>query len=522
MQEQQQNETKQSLRQSLLLCASSTAPIEIAALIAHNPTVGAIGVIAGMVAWREGPKMYQGFKRYLPQSIQDTIAEVAQPVEVTLSRNRIQPKQDKETLLVTSGRVTDVDDDEDIDFEGMQSDNELKPFRTGLFTFSEVLRSFTPSLTNIYLASQDGKPLYCMARDLCHVALAGNTGGGKSSTMRMLMAQLCKAGANVLLLNPHYTDYDLEYDEDWTPFKPYLMHDPLECTEYSVIEFYLKQVATVLLPKRLARRKQSLPLGKPYFIVMDELPAIIKKIPAVPGYLEDILREGRKVGIYLIVASQDFLVKTISPNGGGAVRDCYRTAYYSGGDATTANILLDVPAKEIPEHELGKGQVMFRGGSVVKKAVRATVPYTDNEALYRLLGPSTYVPTATHEREVALEKFTPVHQELPEQRVQPRVYAPLPQRRDESGVQPVTPIRPYIVSVQQEREVTQPLQQNQTETTGHFTSALTKEQQAALRLYKDGMGLRNFAALMTQEGFEMGKDKAAIVIKTLKAKRLIA
>ena len=110
---------------------------------------------------------------------------------------------------------------------------------------------------------------------------------------------------------------------------------------------------------------------------------------------------------------------------------------------------------------------------------------------------------------------------LQEQRVQPRVYVPLPQRSVESDVQPVTPMRPYIVPTQQEREVTQPLHR-QVETTGHFTSALTKEQQTALRLYRNGMTYRELAALMTQSGVEIGKDKAGELIKLLKAKKLIA
>jgi hypothetical protein len=263
---------------------------------------------------------------------------------------------------------------------------------SGPFTLSHVLKDFTPSLESIYLARlMDGSPVIVQAKHLCHVALAGATGGGKSSLMRLIMAQLCYAGAKVLLLNPHYTRYDKEADpeEDWTPFEPYLMEDPMECRKYETIKFYLDQVANELLPKRLEKYAHSQPLGKPYFIVLDELPAIVRHIPEVPDYLADILREGRKVGIYLITAAQDFLVKTIAPQGGGAIRECYRTAFYVGGDATTAKTLLDMPANQIPESELGKGVVMLRNAKI-KQAQMVRVPYVDNQSLYRLLGPSTY------------------------------------------------------------------------------------------------------------------------------------
>src|SRR5205814_1043038 len=87
----------------------------------------------------------------------------------------------------------------------------LRPSLSSPLIFSQVLESFTPTIERVFLAhTLDGQNLFCHARDLCHVALAGPTGGGKSSIMRLLMLQLCRAGARVLLLNPHYTGYDIE------------------------------------------------------------------------------------------------------------------------------------------------------------------------------------------------------------------------------------------------------------------------------------------------------------------------
>lgn len=275
-----------------------------------------------------------------------------------------------------------------------------RPPRAGVFLFSQVLQGFTPSLQRIYLGTlEDGKMVFCTAEELCHVALAGATRGGKSSIMRMLMAQLCAAGASVLLLNPHYSRYLLDKSEDWTPFESYLVYDSMECRKYEVIEHFLKQVATELLPKRLEKFARSQPVGRPYFLVLDELPAIVDHLPNAPGYLKAILREGAKVGLFLITAAQDFLVNTIFPGGtGGAIRDCYRTVEYVGGDGTTAKVLLDMPAKDVPENTLGKGTIMLRCDSV-RPAQVARVPLVDNEALYRLLGPSTYTPASESEPE---------------------------------------------------------------------------------------------------------------------------
>ncbi len=317
-------------------------------------------------------------------------------------------------------------------FSGVQA-HAINIPTSSLFTFSQVLTHFTPSLDRLFLAVlPDGTPIFCTARDLCHVALAGATDGGKSSILRLLLSQLCHAGASVLLLNPHYTRYDIQADppEDWTPFERYLVYDPMECRKYEVIEFYLKQIACDLLPKRLEKYAHSKPLGKPYFIAVEELPAIVAAIKEAPDYLAKILREGRKVGIYLITVAQDFLVSTIAPGGGGAVRDCYRTAYYVGGDGTTAKVLLDVPVRLLPESDLGRGTVMLRSNRVklVKQAHIARVPYVENQALYRLLGPSNYVPPVspgwqqTDER--TLEDVRPA-QSVREQQQSP-LFAPTP------------------------------------------------------------------------------------------------
>jgi hypothetical protein len=289
--------------------------------------------------------------------------------------------------------------------------------------WSKVTR-FQPTLDRLLLGVlPDGTPIVCAAKDLCHVALAGATGGGKSSILRLLLAQLCKAGASVLLLNPHYTRFDREAEppEDWTPFEPYLVHDPMACRRYEVIEFYLKQIATELLPQRLEKYAHSEPLGKPYFLAIEELPAIVARVKHAPDYLAQIVREGRKVGIFLITVAQDFLVSTIAPGGGGAVRDCYRTAYYVGGDATTARILLDKPARQLPEAELGQGTVMLRSQRVplVKEAQLVLVPYVDNRALYRLLGPSTYVPTPPPPTTTNTPRWWRASDEIPLEYLQP-------------------------------------------------------------------------------------------------------
>src|SRR5258708_5964060 len=368
------------------------AAMAIAEPVMHLANFGGPGVIAGLAA---GLVVYMAV---------DEIHKAKQAAGVGISSPAVgteEPSADAKPSL--AHRLMVGKSERGVPARG---DELAQPRRKSseIFLFSDVLRSFTPSLEKIYIGTlQSGEHLFCRAKHLCHVALAGPTRGGKSSLMRMLLAQLCHAGASVLILNPHYSRYVLKdegdyEDQDWTPFDPYLIYDPMECRKYDVIEFYLRQVATELLPKRLEKFAHSQPVGKPYFIAIDELPAIIDAIPDAPALMAKILREGAKVGLFLITASHDFLVKTISPNvSSSAVRECYRSAFYAGGDATTAKILLDMPANLLPEDELGKSTITLRNWVVCQKAALASVALLDNAALYTtLLGPSTYTPGASY------------------------------------------------------------------------------------------------------------------------------
>lgn len=415
--EEEEEEVPQKRSGAILPLAGGTfVTAEILSLIMNGKWLGAgFGVLASAFVYLKGQEVLDATQGILPPSLTAGLVRRPKPGGRSFKDRLLghYPEEDEES-------DDDLDEDEQIDDlprpgKQQRMDDELarpRRKRSGVFLFSEVLKDFTPSLDKIYLGTlTSGEHVFCRAKHLCHVALAGPTRGGKSSLMRMLLAQLCYAGASVLILNPHYSRYihadegDYE-DQDWTPFEPYLMYDPIECRKYEVIEHYLRQAATELLPKRLEQFARSQPLGKPYFIALDELPAIIDAIPDAPKYMAKILREGAKVGIFLIVASHDFLVKTISPNGaGGAVRECYRTAFYAGGDATTAKILLDMPANQLPEADLGTGTIMLRNWVECKKAALASAPLLDNRALYALLGASTYKPEKQQSRGAELTGY---------------------------------------------------------------------------------------------------------------------
>jgi hypothetical protein len=288
-----------------------------------------------------------------------------------------------------SARGQRWDEDRDVtadDFDAAHLGNEA-------FIFSELLATgWRPTFEQIFLARlEDGTDVFITVEQAVHIALAGSTRQGKTSIIRQLLLQLCSIGCCCILLDPHYTPYDVETDEDWTPFTPHLRFDPLECKDFDRMEKILRHAATVVLDSRKKLRGDSKPVGVPIFIIIDEYPAVLAEKPKIQEYVATLLRQGAKYKIFLCVASQDFQVKTVSPQSGGGIRDCYKTVLYVGGDKTTANVLLDGPVDPSIETMLGKGPVMLRC-ETVKKAALAQTAFTDNQSLYLLLGPSTYQP----------------------------------------------------------------------------------------------------------------------------------
>jgi hypothetical protein len=494
---------------AVFLPTATIATVGIEALLHAPLPIEIAGLVGAYVAARNSPAIYRKLQEHVP-ALPEMAAKERKPGEYTLTDRLLGKHMRDGATTVLPDAVTEPlhqpiprsksNEDQDIAFDLDGEDDMPSPHGgSDMFLFSDVLRAgFTPSLDRMFLArTEQGQDLFCAVKEPYHVALAGNTGGGKSSIMRMLMLQLCHLRVRVLLLNPHYTRYDLENGEDWTPFEPYLVHPPMECRKYEVIEHYLRAAAKDLIPKRLEKRANSQPVGKPYFIVIDELPSIVREVENAPDYMRVILEEGRKVGVFLISAAQDFLVKTISPKaGGGSIRECYRTVYYVGGDPTTARTLLDTQRGDvIPEDELGKGTVMFRGVPS-KKAAKVYVPYVDNESLYMLLGKSTYTPA----------KQQP---EAPEQELaRPDV------ARDSGHLRLVSS---EAVEDDYHAKETERLPELAGQPTGRFSRSLSPELQKAYDAYQQGYTTsRTLAPVMN-----IGKTKAAELIGQLKARKLV-
>ena len=258
-----------------------------------------------------------------------------------------------------------------------------------------------PTVESILLGlGLNGERITVPARALCHVALVGATGGGKSNLMRLLLAQVLAVGANVVLVNPHHATIDAETGEDWGAIERRLQMAP--AVKAAAMEAALRVVVGEL-DSRMERRFKGEKVGGPLFLAIDELPSVAKAVPTVMDDLGRILREGRKVGVLVIGASQSMLVKSLG--GDATLRDAYRTAYYLGGDLHSGAALLDMPQRDIDDGQLTTGLALLR--SVATTPARLVrVPLASNHAVAALLSNQATPGAASSSRPVGF-RVTP-------------------------------------------------------------------------------------------------------------------
>lgn len=112
---------------------------------------------------------------------------------------------------------------------------------------------------------------------------------------------------------------------------------------------------------------------------------MLTAVPTAIETLERVLRGGRKVGVYLFASSQDMLTRTLGT--GGAIREAFRTAIYSGGDIHSAATLLALSRRDLQqvEGQLSQGVVLLRS-AVTQPAQMVRVPQVDSAGVAAMLG----------------------------------------------------------------------------------------------------------------------------------------
>jgi hypothetical protein len=249
--------------------------------------------------------------------------------------------------------------------------------------------SFRPTVECILLGlGPDGRQLTVPMKALWHIGTAGPTGTGKSNIARLILPQLQSLGAKVCIGDPKWTPFDHESGEDWRPIADRLHLAPARKADEiaDLIRYFHDE-----LERRLELRHAGQKLGGPLFLYLDEYTTITEDVKDAAEHIARLGRLGRGVGIFLLVAAHDLLVKS----GAGDTRDQIRTGFYLGGDVKTGSVLLDLPQRTVIEREgeLTTGLAFLRSAAT-SPAQLVRVPYASNAGVTALLAtaPTTNAP----------------------------------------------------------------------------------------------------------------------------------
>ena len=145
-------------------------------------------------------------------------------------------------------------------------------------------------------------------RELKHIVILGTSGSGKTQFLTLQILQLKYYGCEVIILDPQYT------------LEGSLGQSLAQYGIRSINPSYFDEVLKQNISRQICLREMGeVDISKPYILVLDELPVLMKKHGKIlEERLEQITSETRKIGMYVITSSQHGTGKHL---GSSAARD---------------------------------------------------------------------------------------------------------------------------------------------------------------------------------------------------------
>jgi energy-coupling factor transporter ATP-binding protein EcfA2 len=132
-----------------------------------------------------------------------------------------------------------------------------------------------------------------------HVLIVGHTGGGKSTLLHALAARQAQAKASVLVIDVdsiagRYPGYRVVGSGD---------------------DYEAASAGLVIVKRELQKRREARRAGATSFsrmvLLIDEMQDVVRELDTAWDIVEDIIRRGRKVNIFVVIAAQDSQVRTL-------------------------------------------------------------------------------------------------------------------------------------------------------------------------------------------------------------------
>lgn len=243
-----------------------------------------------------------------------------------------------------------------------------------------------------------------------NIAVAGDTGSGKTNTACFLAAQVVLAGGQLIVCDPHGNapEQSREQTLSWNI-------SPLAASfvcDVAISDDAIKE-SIYLTNDILQSRRRGASATYPVWLVIDEFSGVMRNhdvADALSSLLEDIATEGRKFFVGVMIAGQQWHT---SRSGGGELRSVLNVAIIHKMKRHTANLLLNL-GKHLPDtYLLGQGEAYLYRNAItriqiprVTRADLAAVVRTSSDEHPQLIEqtvPVAHQPRdATHQRIVEL------------------------------------------------------------------------------------------------------------------------
>jgi ABC-type cobalamin/Fe3+-siderophores transport system ATPase subunit len=155
----------------------------------------------------------------------------------------------------------------------------------------------------------DGQPVMADWRNLYSVLIGGQSGTGKSTLIRTILAQSALQGGQFLVLDPHFRAGEESLGASLQPLQSRMIAEPAS-TDASMLDT-LRYVASAGRQRLQGKDKNKTPL----ILVVDELTGLLQRsgiADELTATLGQISQETRKVGVFCLAIGQQFSSEVMS------------------------------------------------------------------------------------------------------------------------------------------------------------------------------------------------------------------
>lgn len=206
-------------------------------------------------------------------------------------------------------------------------------------------------------------PIYAKWNDVGNIAIAGDTGSGKTTTACFLASQVVLAGGKLIVCDPH-GNAPIESREQTLAYNIAPLAPSFVC-DVAISDQEIRD-AVNLAGDMLTSRKRGSSANYPLWLMIDEFSGVMRHQDTADSLsllLEDIATEGRKFFVGVIIMGQQWHT---TRSGGGELRSVINVAIIHRTKRQVANMLLGL-GRHLPDTWLlDRGEAYLYKGDIFR------------------------------------------------------------------------------------------------------------------------------------------------------------